>query len=124
MLYQVQKYDNTFLDSNMLLYGILLVLIGTAVASPFAELRSNFEFLGRDTNLDEPAYRLKDIVYPHNMHIDLDVYLEEAIFNGRVDIDLEVSTEVDCNDNSSGIIKNFTVTDDVIQDDFWKPKQK
>lgn len=76
----------------MLLPAVFCILLGSIAATPLEDLRSNFEFLEYSTNLAEPAYRLRDVVYPHNVYVDLDVYLEEARFNGLVQIDVEVSS--------------------------------
>lgn len=75
----------------MLLPTLLCLLIGSLSADPLDDLRSNFEFLDYSTNLDEPRYRLRDSVFPHDVNVDLDVYLEEARFNGLVTMGVEVS---------------------------------
>lgn len=78
----------------MLLASFLFVLIGAAAAVPRDELMSDFEFLDRSTNLDEPAYRLRDNVYPTTMNVELDVYLDEARFNGLVQIEIDVTINI------------------------------
>lgn len=75
----------------MMFPSLLCLLIGTAVAVPFDEFRSNFEFMDRTTNLDEPAYRLLDRVQPTDLRVDLDVYLGESRFTGVVTLTVDVS---------------------------------
>nr|AAL26894.1 aminopeptidase N3 [Lymantria dispar] len=74
----------------MMLPIVFCFLIGSALASPKLELRSNLEFLEYDSNLGQSDYRLTDAVYPHVMNVDLDVYLSEARFNGIVTMNIEV----------------------------------
>ncbi|XP_075971879.1 membrane alanyl aminopeptidase-like [Anticarsia gemmatalis] len=74
----------------MLLPAVFCLLIGSLVAIPQEDFRSNLEFLEYGTNLAEPAYRLVDTVYPHTMNIELDVYLSESRFNGLVAMGVEV----------------------------------
>ncbi|KAM3967318.1 aminopeptidase N [Aphomia sociella] len=78
----------------MLFLALFCALAGSILAVPphaGDELRSNFEFT--NTNVDTPQYRLKDSVYPTEVFVDLDVYLEEARFNGAVQIVVEVREE-------------------------------
>ncbi|XP_060801843.1 membrane alanyl aminopeptidase [Amyelois transitella] len=70
----------------------LFILLGSAFAIP-DDLRSNFEFMDRSTNIDDPKYRLKDSVQPTDVYVDLDVYLEEARFNGLVQHTVQVQEE-------------------------------
>ncbi|CAH2070914.1 unnamed protein product, partial [Iphiclides podalirius] len=68
---------------------LFFLLVGFISADPL-EFRSNFEFLEYSTNIDEPKYRLLDIVQPINQYVDLDVYLSQSRFNGLVQIDVNV----------------------------------
>lgn len=70
---------------------VFCILIGSLVAIPQEDFRSNLEFLEYDSNLGEVHYRLVDSVYPHTMDVDLDVYLNESRFDGLVTMGVEVS---------------------------------
>ncbi|KAJ2952361.1 hypothetical protein O0L34_g4646 [Tuta absoluta] len=67
---------------------LILAVASTAFAqdssylSPYHELHQSFEL--RTTNLDEPAYRLKNTIQPQIVKVDLDVYLEQSRFDGVV----------------------------------------
>ncbi|KAI8424601.1 hypothetical protein MSG28_003039 [Choristoneura fumiferana] len=66
---------------------VLLALVGfiSAQQNPSNEFRSNLEILDTySTNLDEPAYRLRDNIQPSWVYVDLDVFLSESRFNGVV----------------------------------------
>lgn len=75
----------------MLRSTLLCFLVGSLSAFPLDEPRSNLEFLDYSTNLDEPAYRLRNTVYPHNVTVNLDVHIVEARFDGFVSMDIEVN---------------------------------
>ncbi|XP_028036107.1 membrane alanyl aminopeptidase-like [Bombyx mandarina] len=74
----------------MLLPTVLCILIGTGLAVPMDELRSNLEWMDYSTNVAESAYRLLDTIQPRTMRVDLDVFLNEARFDGIVSMDIEV----------------------------------
>ncbi|XP_012552709.1 aminopeptidase N isoform X1 [Bombyx mori] len=75
---------------TMLLPTVLCILIGTGLAVPMDELRSNLEWMDYSTNVAESAYRLLDTIQPRTMRVDLDVFLNEARFDGIVSMDIEV----------------------------------
>ncbi|XP_059049754.1 membrane alanyl aminopeptidase-like [Achroia grisella] len=78
----------------MLSLVLICALVGSISAvPPYAdgELRASLEDLG--TNLDDPRYRLKDSVYPNEVFLDLDVYLDTANFTGVVRTIVEVREE-------------------------------
>ncbi|CAB3260810.1 unnamed protein product [Arctia plantaginis] len=77
------------LGTIMLLPSILFLLLGSLEAIP-EEFRSNFEFVGFNSNFGDTRYRLADTVYPITMNVDLDVYLNESRFDGFVRMDIEV----------------------------------
>lgn len=68
-------------------------LAGALGANPYEEFKSNFEYLS-DTNLDEPAYRLVNTVLPTYVYVHLDTNVEEAKFDGFVQIIVNVTTEL------------------------------
>lgn len=73
---------------------VLLALVGfiSAQQNPSNEFRSNLEILDTYiTNLDEPAYRLRDNIQPSWVYVDLDVFLSESRFNGVVRHEVTVS---------------------------------
>nr|ADZ05468.1 aminopeptidase N4 [Cnaphalocrocis medinalis] len=78
---------------SMMLVPLFCLLLGAATALPDDDLRAGFEMLDYGTNLDEPKYRLRDSVQPRNVYVHLDVYLEEARFNGLVEHEVEVIEE-------------------------------
>nr|AAK58066.1 110 kDa aminopeptidase [Heliothis virescens] len=78
------------MGAKMLLPTVFCILLGSIAAIPQEDFRSNLEWADYSTNLDEPAYRLRDVVYPTDVNLDLDVYLDELRFNGLVQIDVEV----------------------------------
>lgn len=80
----------------MLLPTVLCILIGTGLAVPMDELRSNLEWMDYSTNVAESAYRLLDTIQPRTMRVDLDVFLNEARFDGIVSMDIEVSNVCRC----------------------------
>lgn len=83
------------IGSTMFFLGLLCLLFGVgAQQTLFEELRSSFEFSDFGTNVDEPAYRLRDSVYPTNMTVNLDVFLAESRFNGIVALDVEVTSYI------------------------------
>lgn len=67
---------------------VLVCYLAAASADPYAEFRNDLEV--QSTNLDDPAYRLQNIVQPREYYVDLDVYLEESRFNGLVQILVDV----------------------------------
>jgi hypothetical protein len=67
---------------------LLASLLLGALAVP--QDRSDFEMMEFSTNLDNPMYRLTDAVQPREVHVDLNVYLSEARFDGHVQLNVEV----------------------------------
>nr|AAN04899.1 aminopeptidase N [Helicoverpa armigera] len=78
------------MGTNMLLPTVFCILLGSIAAIPQEDFRSNLEWSDYSTNLDEPAYRLRDVVYPTDVNLDLDVYLNHLNFSGLVQIDVQV----------------------------------
>ncbi|KOB73140.1 Aminopeptidase N-1 [Operophtera brumata] len=94
---------NHLLGFKMVFPSLLCLLIGTAIAVPFDEFRSNFEFLDRSTNLDEPAYRLLDNVQPSELWTKFDVsdieipenvVLADSEFNKPGEISFLISADI------------------------------
>lgn len=73
------------------LVAIAITLVATASGTPHDDLRDNFEF--RSTNLDEPAYRLKDNIQPTYQYVDMDIYLDENRIEGSVEIAIDVRSK-------------------------------
>lgn len=84
-------YNFGSLPGSTMLFPLVFCLCLGALSALPDEFRSNFEFLGYNTNLDEPQYRLRDSVQPIEQYVDLDVYLEEARMDGLVEITVQVS---------------------------------
>ncbi|CAH1647275.1 unnamed protein product [Spodoptera littoralis] len=71
----------------MLVPAVLCVLLGFAAATPLEDFRSNLEFLEYSSNVADPAYRLRSIVYPTDVKVNLEnIDLEGARFTGSVEM--------------------------------------
>lgn len=70
---------------------LFLLFIGVVAATPLTEIREDMGFQDYSSNLDDPMYRLTDIVQPLYVTVDLDVFLSESRFNGIVQIEVDVS---------------------------------
>ncbi|RVE53190.1 hypothetical protein evm_002023 [Chilo suppressalis] len=77
----------------MLIQIFACLLLGAVAVPPELEFMDSTLIEDRSTNLDDPKYRLTDAVQPTDMYVDLDVYLEEARFNGFVRLDVQTREE-------------------------------
>ncbi|CAG9795002.1 unnamed protein product [Diatraea saccharalis] len=74
----------------MMLFPIFASLfLGVLAVPPEIDLMADSDIEGFNTNLFDPKYRLTEAVQPKQISVDLDVYLEEARFNGIVQLDVE-----------------------------------
>lgn len=73
----------------------MLLFVGLIHAEPFEFMPELDTISFSNTNLDDPQYRLLDIVQPSHYYVDLDVYLSESRFNGLVQITVNVCINFD-----------------------------
>nr|ADZ57273.1 aminopeptidase N4 [Chilo suppressalis] len=81
------------MGSNILIPIFACLLLGAVAVPPELEFMARSVVKDRSTNLDDPKYRLTDVVQPKDMYVDLDVYLQEARFNGFVRLDVQTREE-------------------------------